>query len=187
MSNLETFLPGEKVTANSVNHNFSFIENKINQAVISYEPPLGIISPWSGNFSSIPAGWSVCNGENGTPDLRDRFVVGAGDSYSLGETGGQNAVSLSENQIPSHSHALGSLSSSSAGEHTHTYNRWNDFRGRQSGGSTSLGWRNTQTLQTGQSGAHTHGVTGSTALSGDGQPHENRPPYYALYYIMATG
>jgi len=50
-------------------------------------PPGGIIM-WSGGIASIPAGWALCNGQNGTPDLRDRFVVGAGGSYGVGERGG---------------------------------------------------------------------------------------------------
>ena len=68
--------------------------------------PSGIIAVWSGSEGSIPSGWYLCNGSNGTPDLRNRFIVGAGSgsSYSVGNTGGSNTVTLSTSQIPSHSH-----------------------------------------------------------------------------------
>jgi len=50
--------------------------------------PAGTIAIWSGSVASIPSGWYLCNGANGTPNLRDRFVVGAGSSYAVGATGG---------------------------------------------------------------------------------------------------
>jgi hypothetical protein len=50
--------------------------------------PAGAIIMWSGSIGSIPAGYVICNGSNGTPDLRDSFVVGAGNSYGVGSTGG---------------------------------------------------------------------------------------------------
>jgi hypothetical protein len=50
--------------------------------------PTGVIVMWSGTVASIPAGWALCNGTNGTPDLRDRFIVGAGNTYTPGNTGG---------------------------------------------------------------------------------------------------
>lgn len=50
--------------------------------------PSGAIIMWSGSIGSIPAGYVICNGSNGTPDLRDRFVVGAGNTYAVGNTGG---------------------------------------------------------------------------------------------------
>lgn len=52
-----------------------------------YLCPAGIITMWSGSTSNIPTGWALCNGQNGTPDLRDRFIVGAGSGYTVGETG----------------------------------------------------------------------------------------------------
>ena len=106
------------------------------------------------NGSSAPSGWAICNGSNGTPDLRDRFIVGTGSSYSLGNTGGANSVTLTVNQIPSHTHNL-------------------------LFGIGSFG---------GSSGAQTPRDTGTTSgrisNTGGGQSHENRPPYYALMFIM---
>jgi len=63
----------------------------------------GMIVLWSGSIASIPGGWALCNGSNGTPDLRNNFVVGAGDTYAVDATGG--AVS--------HSHSI------SKGNHMH--------------------------------------------------------------------
>lgn len=50
--------------------------------------PRGIILIWSGAIVDIPAGWTLCDGTAGTPDLRDRFVVGAGSTYDPNDTGG---------------------------------------------------------------------------------------------------
>lgn len=58
----------------------------------SYTPPVrpfvGQIHLWSGSIVSIPAGWKLCDGNNGTPDLRNKFIPGAGDEYTPGDTGG---------------------------------------------------------------------------------------------------
>lgn len=48
----------------------------------------GMITPWSGAIVDIPSGWTLCDSNNGTPDLRDKFIVGAGDTYSVDDTGG---------------------------------------------------------------------------------------------------
>ena len=68
--------------------------------------PKGAIILWSGSIASIPAGWQLCNGTNGTPDLRDRFVVGAGSTYPVDDTGG--ALSHDHDvAIATHLHTLG--------------------------------------------------------------------------------
>jgi microcystin-dependent protein len=83
--------------------------------------PTGIIVMWNSTAASIPAGWQLCNGSNGTPDLRGQFVVGAGGSYTPGDTGGASSVTLSANAMPIHTHELtGSLTTGSAGAHGHT-------------------------------------------------------------------
>ena len=50
--------------------------------------PSGFIGMWSGSASTIPTGWALCDGTNGTPNLTDRFVLGAGKAYQPGATGG---------------------------------------------------------------------------------------------------
>lgn len=99
------------------NNHLWFGHNKV-QLPQDNSIPSGIIAMWSGASNAIPTGWVLCNGQNGTPDLRNRFIVGAGSSYSVGNTGGSDTVSLNTNQIPAHSHGF-SLSAVSAGAHTH--------------------------------------------------------------------
>jgi len=116
----------------------------------------GMIMMYTG--STAPSGWAICNGQNGTPDLRDRFIVGAGSAYSIGNTGGQNSVTLTVNQIPAH---------------THTYER------------TDVGI-NVNDRPWPASNNDCDMTTQNTSSTGGGQSHENRPPYYALCYIMKT-
>ena len=163
--------------------------------------PPGAIIMWSGSINDIPVGWALCDGRNGTPDLRDRFIVGAGGSYNVGSTGGSNTVTLNANQIPSHAHSASTNlagihthtgKTDSAGNHSHTigsfqqmdwgvHNNTNQLT-PGTANTTSTDGAHTHSFTTASAGAHTHTVTiGST---GGDQPHENRPPYYALAYIM---
>lgn len=69
--------------------------------------PVRSIIMWSGTEADallIPSNWKLCDGTNGTPDLRNRFIVGAGDDYDIGETGGSKSVTLTANNIPEHNH-----------------------------------------------------------------------------------
>lgn len=92
-------------------------------AFVQASVPAGVILLWSGSIASIPSGWLLCNGSSGTPDLRDRFVVGAGSTYAVGATGGATTVTLSTNNLPSHTHSIsatGTTGTESVG-HTHTF------------------------------------------------------------------
>lgn len=176
--------------------------------------PVGGIILWSGSASAIPAHWALCNGQNGTPDLRDRFIVGAGGIYSPGATGGAETVTLGISQIPSHTHTatptvstgVGSLQTTSDGAHTHNAQckvvgesiwRYPSFGqlGDGSRGGIKYGTSDTkpeEAFRILSSGAHTHTLSGAPSVSvsvsnantGGGGAHENRPPYYALCYIM---
>jgi microcystin-dependent protein len=118
-------------------------------ASILYAVPAGVITLWSGSIASIPTGWSLCNGSSGTPDLRDRFVVGAGTTYAVNATGGANTVTLDATMIPAHTHtvsATGTTSTESA-NHSHTFS-----------GTTS-----------GQSNTHAHGAS----VSDPGHQHSD--------------
>ena len=123
--------------------------------------PSGVIMMWSGAINAIPSGFVLCNGQNNTPNLIDRFIVGAGSVYSVGDTGGASSVTLSINEIPSHSHTV-------------------TTRNSQGGGVfTAMGHaRNTGSV----SSSNASGLSNT----GGGAAHENRPPYYALCYIMKT-
>ena len=132
--------------------------------------PSGGIIIWSGASNAIPTGWYLCDGNNGTPDLRERFIVGAGgdnstvsgtSGYNVNATGGENSVTLSVSQIPSHNHS---------------YSRPvdinnDDYRGVPIGSGGDIGSSFT---------------TVNTGNTGGGQAHENRPPFYALCYIMKS-
>ena len=182
----------------------------------TYRVPAGGIIMWSGAVVAIPSGWVICDGANGTPDLRNRFVVGAGDTYAVDATGGAATVTLDATQIPAHSHtADGDLTAASAGAHTHTVSgstnttgshRHSQPFGNQNGGNTysfagqinlvgtvaETGMNyagdhsHTVTGTAASAGAHTHDITGSTSSVGGGLAHENLPPYYALAYIMKS-
>ena len=117
--------------------------------------PVGGIIMWSGATNNIPSGWALCDGQNGTPNLQDRFIVGAGSSYNVNDTGGAASVTLTINQMPSHNHSYTMI----------------NFDQGSAGGASSYG-QGTSSVSTGSKGG--------------GQSHENRPPYYALAYIIKT-
>ena len=131
--------------------------------------PIGGIIMWSGSPSQVPDGWALCDGRtsNGrmTPDLKGRFIVGydPGDSDygSVGKTGGAKSVALTVAQLPSHAHTATMRVSGLAA----TSNGDNDF--------FAPSWKTQNT---------TEQIT--TDSTGSGSAHENRPPYYALCFIM---
>lgn len=151
--------------------------------------PSGGIILWSGSTASIPSGWVLCNGSNSTPDLRDRFVVGAGSSYGVNATGGASSVTLSTSQIPAHNHSASSSSSTTIHDSGHSHSI-SALRPSESGNTISTA--SGGTAVTASTNSATTGITASTSTStsigntGGGGSHENRPPYYALAYIMKT-
>lgn len=145
-------------------------------AVAAVFPSGGIII-WSGSVASIPSGWYLCNGSNGTPDLRDRFVVGAGSTYSVADTGGSaNAI------VVSHSHTA----TSTVTDPGHTHLIPNTRAGSPNGGSTYIAGAASSPANTDNTGSNTTGITVSTttASAGSSGTGANLPPYYALAYIM---
>lgn len=146
--------------------------------------PSGGIIMWSGSPTNVPAGWLLCNGANGTPDLRDRFIVGAGGSYGTGATGGANTVSLNASQLPSHSHTFSGTTSTN-GDHSHLY-YWTGAGGPLNVPDVDqlAGVNFAASGPTSVAGAHNHTFSGTTGATGSGAAIENRPPYYALAYIM---
>jgi hypothetical protein len=119
--------------------------------------PSGVITIWSGSVASIPTGWNLCDGTNGTPDLRNKFVVVSGGTYAVGATGGQASQTISS--------------------HSHTYSG-------STGGVSNMG---PYTFKVGgydyPALEHSHSFSGTT--SSDGSVVVNLlPPYYALCYVM---
>ena len=144
-------------------------------AVAPSSVPSGCILLWSGSIGSIPAGFVLCNGLNSTPDLRDRFVVGAGSSYAVDATGGSaNAI------VVSHTHTATSAVTDPG--HTHSYASA-VFNCNQNSGQVQAG-----VTTTGTTASNTTGITVATTVdtAGTSGTNANLPPYFALCYIMKT-
>ena len=127
--------------------------------------PIGAIVIWSGDKDNIPDGWALCDGQtvNGhpTPDLRGRFIPGAGGAYAVGAKGGEEKHKLTESEMPSH---------------RHSYNF--------TGADLDLSWNEKNNFYN-QSQKYSNKTNEKyTDYTGGDQPHENRPPFYALCYIM---
>ena len=139
--------------------------------------PSGGIIMWSGSIASIPNGWFLCNGSNGTPDLRNRFVVGAGSTYAVNATGGSaDAI------VVSHSHSA----TSTVVDNGHIHNI-NDISGSGSGfyGIDGVS-RSFEGVINNAISLATTGISVLTSISttGSSGTNANLPPYYALAYIM---
>jgi microcystin-dependent protein len=147
---------------------------------------IGAITAWSGSIASIPAGWALCNGSNGTPDLRDRFVIGVGPSHALNSTGGTATVTLTTTELPSHSHASGGGTVSSSPSHSHGYSTTYFIGGDRVGNFNAFDQSHSSSMNTGAAGNHSHSVSGSIGNAGSGSAHNNLPSYYALAFIMAV-
>jgi len=133
--------------------------------------PSGVIVIWSGSAGAIPSGWNLCNGSNGTPDLRDRFVVGAGSTYAVGNTGGtKDAI------VVSHSHSI------SDSGHSHDVRIPSRAVGNNATALYSTSDGSTKSTVTSDS-ANTGISINST---GDSGTNANLPPYYALCYIQKS-
>ena len=121
----------------------------------------GMIILWSGAADAIPSGFVLCDGNNSTPNLSGRFVVGydaSNSDYDVNDTGGSESVTLTVNQIPAHTHNINL--------------------------AVRAFYQEPRNFGVGTDGsANNSEDTGST---GGGQSHENRPPFYALCYIMKT-
>jgi hypothetical protein len=167
--------------------------------------PIGTIAIWSGALATIPDGWQICDGTNGTRDLRNRFVVGAGSTYSPSATGGSADAAL-----PSHTHTATSTSTftgNALGTHTHgitdpghnhgmAYAGLPDtFNGTQAvparspqNNYSAFNWSASTGISiTGQSAGTPAGVVTTTTTNsteGVSATNANLPPYMALYYIQ---
>jgi len=142
---------------------------------------------WSGAANAIPSGFVLCNGSNSTPDLRGRFVVGYSNTdgdYDVGDAGGSKQVTLSESQLPSHNHSA----SSSVNDPGHFHSYIDQYVVINNGYRPWPANNNDCAQRNINTGSQTTGISVSTTIgnTGSGSAIENRPPYYALCYIMKT-
>ena len=155
-----------------INANSNYFGLKINTLDTKIDNifSIGMIMMWSGSIVNIPIGWDLCDGQNGTPDLRDRFIVGAGNTHAVGATGGANTVTLTTNQIPAHSHPFSDYYQLT------TVTRPAD----------NVGFEKPPFAGGAVNGVTETGLTtpNNTGNAGAGQAHENRPPFYALAFII---
>lgn len=142
-------------------------------ALVAAAMPTGAVLLWSGLVAAIPAGFHLCDGTSGTPDLRNKFIVGAGSTYAPAAVGGsKDAIAVA------HTHTGTTVS---GGTHTHDISTQSGTFGSGSGVGNIPNGAGTM-IATQSAGAHTHTfTTDSTGASGT---DANLPPYMALCYIM---
>jgi hypothetical protein len=134
--------------------------------------PRGVIVAWNGQANAIPGGWLLCDGQNGTPDLRNRFIVGTGGEYGLGNAGGNKEIKLNATQLPPHKHYTAVGPPDWGWGDNYLGNGNNGFSG---GGGARFGTGG-QAFLTG------NGNDGQSGCVGN--PIDIRPPFYALAWIM---
>ena len=125
--------------------------------------PSGIVVMWSGTVNNIPTGWALCDGQDGRPDLRGLFVLGAGGAYNPGDTGGAEEVTLTVAQLPAHRFSY-------------------SYRANGKSNTVSSNGSSYNLMQQDTEGASI--TTKYTKYLGNSAPHPNMPPYYVLAYIM---
>lgn len=147
--------------------------------------PAGTIVIWSGSIGSIPAGWVLCDGTNGTPDLSDRFVMGTTtDLIPADRIGGSAAHALSVGELPIHAH---DFATDADGVHEHQL-PW-EITGMNNTSPTEFdfgmvpsGSGHLEAMDATASAGHSH--SGTTQTVGSGETFSTLPPYYKLAYIM---
>ena len=139
----------------------------------------GMIILWYGNTGNIPGGWVLCDGNNSTPDLRDRFVIGAGSAdHTPGSTGGNNSLTLTEANLPSHRHFV--VSNSFGGQNRTGSNVSANNQVAKGTGAGNI-FETYNLASTGGSAS-----AGRSSAVGSGTAIDNKPAYHALCYIMKT-
>jgi microcystin-dependent protein len=140
--------------------------------------PSGGIIIWSGSSASIPSGWLLCDGTNSTPDLRNRFVVGATSTYAVNATGGSaDAI------VVSHTHTTTVTDPG----HTHASSTGQGFLTRNTSAGDALnGGSDWLFSNINSTASKTTGITVSANTTGSSGTNANLPPYFALCYIMKS-
>jgi len=169
--------------------------DKLSSNLIASWVPINGIIMWSGTIAQAEAltNWAICDGSNGTPDLRDKFVMGVGSTANpstaaVDDEGGEATKTLGTANLPSHTHTNGTLATD---DDTHNHRVRVGTAGGGGGGNVS----DRDSEQPGsfvtnqiEDDTHNHDVTGNTGDQGGtmGQAFENLPPYWSLCYLMRT-
>lgn len=147
----------------------------------------GMIIMWSGTANNIPSGWALCDGQNGRPDLRNRFVIGAGDSYNPKSYGGNETHShsgsftLTASDIPAHRHRFSGDDRMSNGPYTTRYGTGKNQSG--SDGSAE-GWNHLTDYYIYDSKGDYANLLDSKTKYYTTNAASSLPPYYALCFII---
>ena len=159
--------------------------------ILAAQVPVGGISMFSGVLANLPANWKLCDGTNGTIDLRDKFVMGASIQADIGVTGGSaDAAVVSHNHTANHNHP--SANTNSTGAHTHSFGADNNSGNNANifGSSTTHGANyDVAGFTSSSAGAHTHTVdipnlNVTTSTTGSAATGLNNPAFYTLAYIQ---
>jgi microcystin-dependent protein len=165
--------------------NLSDIATKINAGTFVFPGNLNVTGSFNYlpkgtivayNQTTAPAGWALCDGSNGTPNLRGRFIFGSGGSRGMNTTGGQETVALNINEMPSHTHTA---NVSDPGHEHGFYGSYHDH-----GPAPKLHLAKWEGAPVTQVSKATTGISVSNNYTGGNQAHENMPPFYVLTYIM---
>jgi microcystin-dependent protein len=140
--------------------------------------PPGLIATWSGSLGTIPTGWQLCDGTNGTPNLRDKFLIGAGTTYAVSDVGGEATHTLITTEIPAHVHYGGMTDQgvSTQGDANITIVDVVENYAGSVGAGKAIGFA--YGTDSGYDNIYLSNSTGS------GDAHNNLPPYYALAFIQ---
>lgn len=130
--------------------------------------PKGVILPWYAKSGSFPMGWAICDGSNGTPDLRHRFLIGVGNMSDVGQTTGQD----------SHTHGVSKIGVSVSGTTLKAQDPGSNADAWHSDGMSRGGAPQTSGLD------HTHAFSGSGGTSGNTDPASHIPPSVTVLYMM---
>lgn len=172
------------------------IANMISAAVTAAAAPEpGDIKIWAGTVAAIPArfgpGWYLANGQNGTINMTDKFIVGAGNTYAVGATGGSSSVTLTVDQLPPHGHVVDDPGhehpiTDPGHEHPIDVASGDGANGNINLNGGTPGSKNTNAATTGIS--VNSAQTGITLQStGSGQSIDIRPLYYAVCFVQYVG
>jgi microcystin-dependent protein len=143
------------------------------------DPDPDTVALWAGAIADIPTGWVLCDGNNGTPDMLDKFPMGtASASDTPGTVVGEHSKTLATSQLPSHDHTG---STDNSGAHNHSFRI--RFPGKPGTGPDTVDENSNSTNTTEQS-SHSHSQNASDA--GSDISIENRPQFEEVAFIMKT-